>query len=133
MKQVVEHYASAIIAVLIMLSFSGEFLKQGIEKVVEYYISQDVISENEEFDTYMTQEEIYIRKKTTDTFVVNQQIVLSEHFEAITSSGIRLEVKGRDANEFCFSEAGAYWIHLYAIDSWENVTEVMVKILVNEG
>ena len=102
MKQVIEHYASAIIAVLIALSFSGEFLKVGVVRMIEHAVSQEAISTNEVFDAYMKREEIYIQQKTKDTFVVNQQIVLSEHFEAITSSGIRLEVKGKDANKICF-------------------------------
>ena len=132
MKQVIEHYASAIIAVLIALSFSGEFLKVGVVRMIEHAVSQEAISTNEVFDAYMKREEIYIQQKTKDTFVVNQQIVLSEHFEAITSSGIRLEVKGKDANKICFSKAGAYWIQLYVVDTMQNDTEVMVKILVNE-
>ena len=159
MKQVIEQYASAVITSLVVLVFlrilfggvgeSGFHVTSLLGEVLKYSMAQSSFQENQAFDEYMNygvpeiyvKEEIYLR--------VNQSIPLSHCIEAHDAFGEALEINIREmknaygnqldveqineTKQLCFSLPGVYWLHAYAVDENQKETNVMVKLLVNEG
>ena len=157
MKQVLEQYASAIIATWIALIlitvlingsfFQGKGIAQILGQVVEYSIGEKTVLENEAFENYMSYIPPTIREK--DVYIVKgQSVCLSDCFEAKSNQGELLPVyvkkiwdeTGREVNaqlsvdtsQINISRTGSYWLHIYAEDKNNRVCERVVRLLVNE-
>lgn len=158
MKQVFEQYGSSVIAAILasailFLLFYGSFSEGHSFGSVLGYVLDSSIGEkgmtiSEIFQDYMSDAAPTIVKKEHDILCVNEQILLSNCFEAKSSKGEVLPVylqkvwksdgeeielgHATERTSICFSETGVYWLQLGAIDSNQKETSVVVKLFINE-
>lgn len=157
MKQVFEQYASAIISVLmastiLFLIIGGSFgqrqgLGQVLGQVLGYSVKESNISENEAFDEYMEEDAPTITQQR-NFIIQNERTPLADCFKAVSCKNESLSVYLRkawtlggeetdlgisaDGTSICASEPGVYWVQVYARNSNQKETCVLVKLLVNE-
>ena len=148
MKQVIEQYASAIIAVFVAVILFSILNKNMfvLGNIMEYSLAETAYCGNQAFDIYMEKGGPVIQLKEKIELGVNQKEKLTHYFKATDMNGKELPVyvnEIRDAsgdlvvlsclNELCFSQAGVYWLEVYTIDENQKETSLFTNILVNEG
>lgn len=159
MKQVIEQYASTIVAVILSSAifgilmgttfFHGQDLVQTIGSVYEYtaYASELPEGMGQEFDAYMEGAVPVITVKNNYALVKGKRTLISECLEARSENGSALSVYAdgawqmngvevdcglsEDKTSICIAEAGSYWVSAYAIDEKGKEQHVLVKLLVN--
>lgn len=157
MKQVFEQYASAIISVLMATTVlavivggsfgSSQGLGQVLGQVLGYSIEAYSIGENSEYDAYMSSAAPSIQSKNY-YLVENKRVPLTDCFQAQSNDGESIPVYVKkawsldgeetdlglsaDGTSICVSEAGVYWVQVYALGDNQKETCVQMKLLVNE-
>lgn len=155
MKQVIEQYATTIIAAwiglvvitVVMGTNSANGIPQLLGSVLESSIDDTSIWKNEAFKQYMVMLPPTINEKKV-YLVAGESILLSDYFEAKSSngnllpvyvkeiwdeSGVELTAKeSEDATRICLERSGCYWLQIYTWDENRKMCERMVRVLVNE-
>lgn len=158
MKRVFEEYGSAVIAVLIASTIfavllggnvlKGRNLPQLLGEVLTDSVGENGIYENSAFQDYFNAVPPKITQREDILVRENERILLADVYEARSQEGSRLPVYlqkawrlsgeeidlglSSDGTSICVSDAGVYWLELYAVDDKQRETTVMVKLLVNE-
>lgn len=157
MKQVIEQYASAIIASVIGVTLlvvvgqsiygNGVGIQQVLSLILYDSIDEKAIVENGVIEEYMQDTSMNLEVKNV-YMSVDKDAVLSEYYEAT----VRGEELGQiffedawnmkwekinvnisaDRSRICFLEPGIYWMEIYALDKNEKKHSWVVKVLVNE-
>lgn len=157
MKQVIEQYASAVIAgmlavILLMVIGKNIYGKDvGISQVLGFVLQDSIgeksIVENPAMEEYLQGTGFVLEEKNI-YITADREISVSECFEARNSygemvplylneawdqNGVSVDVaKSADGSKLCIAKAGAYWLRIYAIDKNNKPHHWMVKVLVNE-
>ena len=157
MKQVMEQYASAVVAVLIATAIiaiiiggslgAEQALGPALGQVLGHSVSGKNFSQNPEFDSYMSTAAPSISCKTTYV-VANQKTLLADCWQAYSYNGKSLPVYLRkawsesgaetdlglspDGTSICVPKPGVYWLQVYAVDEKQKETCIQMKLLVNE-
>ena len=157
MRQVIEQYASAIIAsgigILIIFLIGQNIYDQGIGinqvlgLILQDSIEEPSIVENGVMEAYVKESEMNIKEKNV-YMLTNQEVKLSDCFEVTTQDGVlssvyvqevwnpewkKMDAKlSADRTKICFLEKGIYWLQIYAMDKYEKKHNWIVKVLVNE-
>lgn len=157
MKQMLEQYASAVIAVfltgilfmIVVHSVYGNNL--GISQVLGFILQDSIgeiaIVENGIMEDYVRGTAIELKEKNV-YLTVGKESLISDYFEAKNSAGEIfplwcevvwnhdrriLDVEKIDqGKKICFDKEGAYWIQLATMDKNDNRHSWIVKVLVNE-
>lgn len=154
MKQVVLEYAGAVIAVLGAISFFLVFHqffvgREGVlGQMLMYSIGENSMAENEAFDAYKEKPAPVFVEKDQAELIVNQKCLLADYCEAKDWKGEELpvfinrawtedgeEVSFRiweDGQLISFSNAGVYFVEVYAVDENQRQTNMVLKLFVNE-
>ena len=157
MKQVIEQYASGVIAtviaLVIFLIIGQGIYKQnmGIEQVLGLVLKDSIgeksIVENGVFEDYVKETTMDIERKT-EYLIANKETLAENCFcikngngeiqssywkRAWNLDGKDVDVKiSQDRSKICFSKIGVYWVEIFAVDRYENEHSWIVKVLVNE-
>ena len=157
MKQVFEQYGGAVVAVLlatvIYVFFLQENILQGktipqlLGEVLSYSVEEEDVR-SDAFAKYMQEGAPRICRREGVWMRCNERVELTDLFEAQSARGLDLPIylqqawtlsgetidlgASEDRTSICISQAGVYWLQLYAVDEKGNETRVMLKLPVNK-
>lgn len=157
MRQVIEQYASAIIAsgIGMMLLFmigqniynDGYGINQVLGLILQDSIEEISIIENGVLEAFSKEAGMNIKVKNV-YFLQNQEKNLLDCFEVTANDGMlstvyfqeawkldweKLEVKlSTDRTKISFEDIGTYWLQIYAMDKNGKKHSWIAKVLVNE-
>lgn len=157
MKQLLEQYASAVIAAMLALVLflvigrnvygEGQGISQVLGKVLQYSIGEKAIIDNNVLEELINKGILDI--EVQNIYVpINEESLLSDYFcvkdingnetnvylkHAWNEAGEEVEVGvSADKRCICISQAGVYWMQIFALDGNAKEHSWIVKLLVNE-
>lgn len=157
MKQLLEQYASAVIATMLALVLflvigrnvygEGQGISQVLGKVLQYSIGEKAITDNNVLEELINKGILDI--EVQNIYVpINEESLLSDYFCVKDINGNETNVYLKQAwNEaweevevgvsadkrcICISQAGVYWMQIFALDGNAKEHSWIVKLLVNE-
>lgn len=157
MKQLLEQYASAVIAAMLALVLflvigrnvygEGQGISQVLGKVLQYSIGEKAITDNNVLEELINKGILDI--EVQNIYVpINEESLLSDYFCVKDINGNETNVYLKQAwNEaweevevgvsadkrcICISQAGVYWMQIFALDGNAKEHSWIVKLLVNE-
>lgn len=157
MKQLLEQYASAVIAGMLALMLipmigrnvygDGQGISQVLGAVLQYSIGEKNIIENNVLETYISESILDIEVQNV-YLTIHQETLLSDCFlikdkdgkvrnvylkQAWNEAGEEVEAGvSTDRQSICISDSGVYWMQIFALDGNEKEHRWIVKLLVNE-
>ena len=157
MKQLLEQYASAVIAAMLALVLflvigrnvygEGQGISQVLGKVLQYSIGEKAITDNNVLEELINKGILDIEVQNI-YIPINEESLLSDYFSVKDINGNETNVYLKQAwNEaweevevgvstdkrcICISQAGVYWMQIFALDGNAKEHSWIVKLLVNE-
>lgn len=155
MKQVIEQYGSACVAIffagVIFMLFCGD--ESGLSNIIGKWMhktDRNVFQETDggAFDDFMKAQSPQIMLSHPYKVKTGEQIDLQTIFSAVATDqsllpvavlgcwkedGTEVEDEVLDANQLFFDIPGIYWLDVYAVDKMGSDREVLLKLFVNEG
>ena len=157
MRQVLEQYASAVIAgmlglvLFIIINQGGYGNEFGISKVLGVILQDSIsgksIAENDQIQDHFKENSFDMKVKNAYV-TVNQEIAGSDCYTAKNREGDILPIYwesvwdanwkpadveiSEDKSCICFSKAGVYWVQFFVLDKNEKAHSWVGKLLVNE-
>lgn len=154
MKKILEHYANAVIAMMVAFGIFGIFyglsfsntLKDAITTII--FTNTSTLKTGNAFDSYAKQISPNFIILNDKEIEIGERIPISSIVKAVNPNGEELEVLLKnswdenfqstnsieilDKNHLYFHEAGVFWVELYALNSNGYDRCAVVQIFANE-